>query len=169
VFNRLQSAGLCLKPSKCYLVRREVEYLGYVISYLGMAADPKKIKVVKEFPVPGNLKQLRLFLGIASYYRRFIKNFSKVADPLFALTRKDMAYEWTDQCQGAYVELKELLTTSPILAFPDFPKDSYLLLMLLVLDWVQSYLNCKRTTLYDQLHMQVVRFKSMNVTMGLLN
>ena len=70
--------------------------------------------------MPANLTQLRSFLGLPSCYRRFIKNFSKVANPLFALTRKDVAYEWTDQCQSAYVELKELLTTSPIQAFPDF-------------------------------------------------
>jgi len=96
VFNCLQIAGHCLNPSKCYLVRKEVEYLGYVIFDLGMAADPKKIKAVKEFPVPGNLEQLRSFLGLASYFRGFIK---KVANPLFALTTKDVAYEWTDQCQ----------------------------------------------------------------------
>ena len=64
--------------------------------------------------MPANLTQLRSFLGLASCYRKFIKNFSKVANPLFALTRKDVAYEWTDQCQSAYVELKELLTTLPI-------------------------------------------------------
>ena len=79
-----------------------------------------RLTQLKSSPVPANL---RLFLGLASYYRRFIKNFSKVANPLFVLPRKDVVYEWTDECQSAYVEnWKELLTTSPILAFPDFTK-----------------------------------------------
>ena len=111
-----------------------------------MVTDPRKINAVKDFPVPANLKQLKSFSGLASYCRRFIKNYSKVANPLFVLTKKNVVYEWTDQCQSAYVELKELLTTWLILISP---KDSYLLLML---DWVQSYLKCKRTTLYNQLH-----------------
>ena len=116
VFDRLQSAGLCLK---CYLVRKEVEYLEYIIFDHRIAADPRKNDAVEEFPVPANL---RSFLGLASYYKRFMKNSSQVANPLFTLIRKEVAYEWTDQCQSAYVELKELLTTSPILAFPDFTK-----------------------------------------------
>ena len=122
VFDRLRDAGLRLKPSKCYLARKEVEYLGYAISDCGVAADPKKIKAVKEFPTPVNLKQLRSFLGLASYYRRFICNFSKVANPLFALTKKGVVYEWTKQCQDVFERLKDLLTTSPILAFPNFSK-----------------------------------------------
>ena len=96
--------------------------MGYAISDCGVAADPKKIKDVKEFPTPVNLKQLRSFLGLASYYRRFICNFSKVANPLFALTKKGVAYEWTKQCQNVFESLKDLLTTSPILAFPNFSK-----------------------------------------------
>ena len=123
VFYRLRDAGLRLKPSKCYLARKQVEYLGYVISDCRVAADPKKIKAVKEFPILVNLKQLRSFLGLASYYRRFICNFSKVANPLFALTKKGVAYEWTKQCQDVFENLKDLLTTSPILAFQIIAKD----------------------------------------------
>ena len=93
-----------------------------MISDHGVSADPKKIKAVQEFPTPTNLKQLRSFLGLALYYRRFIRNFSKVANPLFALMKKDTVYEWTPQCQIVFEELKKLLTSSPILAFPDFSK-----------------------------------------------
>ena len=96
--------------------------MGYAISDCGVAADPKKIKAAKEFPTAVNLKQPRSFLGLASYYRRFICNFTKVANPLFALTKKGVVYEWTKQCQDVFERLKDLLTTSPILAFPNFSK-----------------------------------------------
>ena len=66
VFGRLREAGLCLKPSKCHLARREVEYLGHIVSHQGVAADPKKVKAVKEYPTPTDLKSLRSFLGLAS-------------------------------------------------------------------------------------------------------
>ena len=71
----------------------EVEYLGYIVSNKGVAHDPRKIKAVRDFPVPSHLKDVRSFLGLASYYRRFIDGFSKVANPLFALTRKDVPFE----------------------------------------------------------------------------
>ena len=93
VFDRLRQAGLRLKPTKCYLARREVEYLGYIVSDKGLAADPRKIEAVGTFPVPCDLKHLRSFVGLASYYRRFIPNFAKVANPLHALTRKDAPFD----------------------------------------------------------------------------
>ena len=73
VFDRLREAGLRLKPTKCHMGRRKVEYLGYIVSDQGVAADPKKVDAVQAFPVPNNLKCLRSFLGLASYYRRFIR------------------------------------------------------------------------------------------------
>ena len=89
VLEHFRQAGLKLKPKKYYLVQREVTYLGYVVSESGISADIGKVKAVKDFPVPSNLKQLRSFLGLASYYRRFIPRFSQVAAPLYALTSKD--------------------------------------------------------------------------------
>ena len=122
VFERLRQAGLRLKPSKCHLAKREVEYLGYVVSAGGIAADPKKVQAVQEFPVPTDLKQLRSFLGLASYYRRMIPNFAKIANHLFALTRKDAQFVWSPDCQDAFDGLKRKLTSAPLLAFPDFSK-----------------------------------------------
>ena len=92
------------------------------MSHQGIAPDPKKIEAVKTFPVPSDLKELRSFLGLASYYRRFIEGFSKVANPLFVLTRKDTPLRWSSSCQQAFETLKKLLTEAPLLEFPDFAK-----------------------------------------------
>ena len=90
VTKRLRYAGLRLKPKKCHFAQSQVVYLGFVISNAGLAADTKKVEAVSGFPVPKDVKQLRSFLGLASYYRRFILGFSKIANPLFALTKKDV-------------------------------------------------------------------------------
>ena len=120
VFSRLRQAGLHLKPSKCCLARTEVEYLGHVVSQGGVAADPKKVEAVQAYPVPTNWKSIRSFLGLASYYRRFIPNSSSVARPLHILTQKNVQFNWTMECQKAFDTLKKLLTQAPLLAYPDF-------------------------------------------------
>ena len=120
VMKRLRYAGLRLKPKKCYFAQSQVVYLGFVISNTGLSADTKKVEAVSGFPVPKDVKQLRSFLGLASYYRRFILGFSKIANPLFALTKKDVPYVWKDDCQQAFDELKDRLTKAPVLVYPDF-------------------------------------------------
>ena len=86
----------------------------------GIQADPKKIEAIKQFPVPTDLKSLRSFLGLASYYSRFIQDFSKTANPLFALTRKDVPFIWSPACKAAFEELKKRLVEAPVLVFPNF-------------------------------------------------
>jgi len=120
VFQRLRDAALRLKPAKCHLLAQQVEYLGYVVTEHGISADPKKVEAIQSFPVPSDLRSLRSFLGLASYYRRFIPSFSKIANPLFALTKKDVAFEWSPSCQDAFNTLQRLLTEAPVLAFPRF-------------------------------------------------
>ena len=122
VLTRLREAGLRLKPSKCQLAATQVEYLGHIVSAKGIEADPKKVVAVQQYTVPENLKKLRSFLGLASYYRRFIPNFSAVACPLHALTRKNSPFEWTADCQASFDELKELMTKAPLLAYADFTR-----------------------------------------------
>lgn len=122
VFRRLREAGLHLKPAKCHLAKREVGYLGYKVSNQGITADPSKVESVKEFPIRGNVKQLRSFLGLASYYRRFIPSFSRIAAPLFNLTHKDTEFMWDSQCQDTFDHLKNSLINAPLLVYLDFTK-----------------------------------------------
>ena len=122
VINRIREAGLKLKPSKCCFVREEVEYLGHLLTPSGIKPNPKTTRAVTEFSVPQNLKQLRQFLGLSSYYRRFIKNFSTIAYPLNQLTRKERQFVWSTECQESFDKLKSVLTTSPVLAYPAVEK-----------------------------------------------
>ena len=94
VLSRLQSAGLKLKPSKCYFYCQQVQFLGHIISGNGIATDPEKIESVKNFPTPTSVTGIRSFLELCCYYRRFIKDFSKIAAPLSQLTRKDVPFHW---------------------------------------------------------------------------
>ena len=123
VFSRLQRAGLRLKPTKCKLLRKEVEFLGHVVSRYGIKADPKKVTAVAEFPPPKDLRALRAFLGLTSYYRRFVPCFSAIAQPLYALTRKDTQFNWSAECETAFDHLKMILTKAPILAYPRFGEE----------------------------------------------
>ena len=122
VFQRIRDAGLRLKPKKCRFAQEEVEYLGHVISAGGVRTDPKKVDAVRNFPTPMDVKALRSFVGLASYYRRFVPSFSKIAGPLHVLTKKDAPFVWSEACEVSFTKLKDLLTTAPVLAFPDFQK-----------------------------------------------
>ena len=114
VLQRLRQVGLRLKPTKCHFAKRCVTYLGYVVSHDGITTDPEKVESVRNFPTPASIKHLRSFLGLESYYRRFVNGFSKVAAPLFALTRKDVVFVWDDKCHEVFVRLKELLTSASV-------------------------------------------------------
>lgn len=118
VVKRIQKVGLKLKPSKCRFICQEVEYLGHVITPCGLKTNQGLIKAVEEFPRPLDVSELRRFLGQSSYYRRFIKNYSSIAHPLHALTRKEVVYEWTKECQTAFKQLKSRLGSAPALAYP---------------------------------------------------
>ena len=88
----------------------------------GVETDAEKVEAVRSFPVPADVKSLHSFLGLASYYRRFVHGFAKVAGPLHALTKKDALFVWGPECQTVFDDSKQLLTSSPVLAFPDFSK-----------------------------------------------
>ena len=122
VIHKLEAAGLKLKPSKCHFAKMELEYLGHVITREGLKTNPKLVEAVSQFPTPRNIHSVRQFLGLASYYRRFVRGFARIASPLHYLTRKDARWLWTPQCELAFQKLKSILTTAPILAYPNFDR-----------------------------------------------
>eukprot|EP00731_Ephydatia_muelleri_P003764 Em0001g3764a len=122
VFTRLKNAGLTLKPSKCHLLQMEVRYLGHVVSGKGIQTDPEKSEV---FLIGPSLKSERFkrFLGLASYYRRFVQGFAQVAAPLNALINKGKEWMWTADCTHAFLELKKRLVSTPVLVMPQFTQE----------------------------------------------
>ena len=122
VLKRLRAAGLRLKLTKCFFAGSRVVYLGFVVSRDGISPDPQKVEAVGDFPQPHDVGRLRSFLGLASYYRRFIPGFSTVANPLFVLTRKNVDFVWSPACEKAFQNLKERLIEAPVLAFPAFDR-----------------------------------------------
>ena len=128
VFEKLNQAGLKLKPSKCDLFRQELIYLGHVVPKNGIQTDPKKVETICKWPVPTNVTEVRSFLGFTNYYWRFIKKYAQVVKPLYKLileefaSRKQNSIKWDLECQHAFNHLKELCTTTQILAYADFAK-----------------------------------------------
>ncbi|KAK7887202.1 hypothetical protein WMY93_026823 [Mugilogobius chulae] len=130
VLEKLERHGLKLKPDKCHFLRNEVQYLGHRVSAAGISPDPEKIKCVKEWPIPQTVKQLQSFLGLAGYYRRFVRDFAKIANPLNRLltgiSPKNskcsgrQLLTWDETCTSAFETLKNALTSAPILAYADF-------------------------------------------------
>ena len=120
VFSRLRDAKLKIKPSKCHLLRQSVHYLGHIISQRGVETDPDKVRVIAAWPAPTSCKELRQFLGLASYYRRFVKGFAQIASPLFKLTENNKKWQWEEDCNQAFLHLKNKLTSTPVLALPNF-------------------------------------------------
>src|SRR6218665_2774057 len=118
VLARLSAANLKLKPSKCHLLQRRVLFLGHIVSGEGIATDPAKIEAVQRWPTPTKLKEVRAFLGLCTYYRKFVPEFAHVARPLHALTKKDVKFAWTEECNAAFDQLKKLLTEAPVLMLP---------------------------------------------------
>ena len=112
-------------------------------------------EAVGEFSPPSSVKEVRSFVGLASYYRKFIPHFSRVAGPLHALTKKDVTFVWTPECQSAFEELKKLLTTAPLLSTPDLIDPSNLRRMPLGVDSEQFSLNAKMTVQSDLWLMRV--------------
>ncbi|XP_026830969.1 uncharacterized protein LOC113563505, partial [Ooceraea biroi] len=120
LMKRLREANLKLQPDKCEFLRKEVGYLGHIISSEGVKPDPEKVKAIKNFPIPRNAKNIKQFLGLAGYYRRFIPEFSKIAKPLTELLKKDRPFVWESPQAVAFATLQNFLCTEPILQYPDF-------------------------------------------------
>ena len=117
---------MTLKPKKCRLFQKSVNFLGHIVSPEGVSCDPEKVADVRDWPTPESQTDVRSFLGLASYYRRFIPNFATVANPMTKLTGKDEDFRWTLQCQDAFDALKGCLMKAPILSYP-FETGKYIL------------------------------------------
>lgn len=122
VFQRLKDANLKLHPEKCRFGLDQILYLGHVLSPKGMEVDKSKIDVIDTYPRPTSHKEIRAFLGLAGYYRKFIQGFSIIANPLNRLLRKDMEFIWDDECETAFTKLKQALNSTPVLVYPDVCK-----------------------------------------------
>jgi len=120
VMKCIREVGLKVNPSKCQFIRKEVEYLGHVITPEGLRPNEKLITAVKDYSLLKNVQELKRFLGLASYYGRFVHQFSRMAQPLHRFTCKNAEYKWSEECQAAFDRLKELLVT---LAYPNFQRD----------------------------------------------
>jgi hypothetical protein len=121
VLQLLKEQQLYAKPSKFFFEVKEVEYFSHIVSHEGVKVDPNKIKAMMDWPIPKTLKNLRGFLGLTSYYCKFVHNYGRIATPLTRLTKKD-AFSWTPEETKSFEQLKEVMCKSPILTTLDFTK-----------------------------------------------
>ena len=126
ILDRLHAAGLKLQPKKCEYFQHRVHYLGHVISGSGIEVEPEKTRVIDQWPQPTNASEVRSFIGTASFYRRFIKDFAEIARPLHHLTRKDIPFIWDETCTLSFQRLKKALVTAPVLSYPASTGQYYL-------------------------------------------
>ena len=122
VFSRLREAGLKMKRSKCDFFKSEIHYLGHLISPEGISPLPNKLDSIKHMPVPNSVKEIKQFLGLTGYYRKFVPRFADISGPLTTLTKKDAEFEWTPACQKSFELLKETLCGEPVLKYADTSK-----------------------------------------------
>ncbi|XP_078429385.1 uncharacterized protein LOC144701451 [Wolffia australiana] len=121
VFKVLQDKQLWVNPAKCQIAQNQIDYLGHAISHEGVATDPHKIDAIVQWPTPSSIKQLRGFLGLTNYYRRFVVNYASKAQPLTSLLKKN-SFAWNEEATSAFNQLKQALSTTPILKLPNFTR-----------------------------------------------
>lgn len=124
VFQRLLDAGLTLKGRKCYIGISEVHYLGHVFSSTGMSPDENKVQAIQQWPTPHDVYTTHQFIGLASYYQRYKRDFATIAAPLHRLTQKGEKFQWSEECDKVFKTLKKCLSNVPVLGFPNFAKDA---------------------------------------------
>ena len=123
VLETLRKEQLYAKLSKCEFWFREVSFLEHIISEEGIRVDPKKIEVIIEWKPPRNVTEVRSFLGLVGYYRRFVKGFSMTTASVTRLVQKNVRFEWSEKCQASFEKLKAFLTEAPILTQPSYGKE----------------------------------------------
>ena len=113
LLGRLKTAGLALQPEKCYFLKREIAYLGHVITQEGVKPDPKKIEAVEKFPIPKNKRNIKQFLGLIGYYRKFIPDFAKLANPLTVILKDKVPFKWSEIERQAFQILQNKIISTP--------------------------------------------------------
>lgn len=161
VFDCIELANLKLNPEKCYFFKEQLNFLGYIVTKNGIQTDPAKIQKIIDYPVPKTVTQVRSFLGIASYYRRFIKNFAAIARSLHEQTKTKKKLPWTEKTTESFNLLKKLLTTTPVLVRPDFNKE-----FILVTDESKLGLGCILTQLDEDGKEHPIMFASRGLRSG---
>ena len=126
IFIRLRKFGLKMKREKCSFFKKHIQYLGHLVSERGFEPLPEKLESIRKMPAPRTAKEVKQFLGLIGYYRKFVPRFADISRPLTKLTRHNVVFEWTEQCSKAFNHLRELLMEYPILRYPD-PKQGYIL------------------------------------------
>jgi hypothetical protein len=126
VFSKLREVNLKLNPGKCCFAAKSITFLGHVVSQEGTRPDPGKVTAVAHFPIPRIVTNVRSFLGLTGYYRNYVRGYSRLAVPLFELTKRDVSFVWDLGCQRAFETLKSALVAAPVLTRPDFTKPFYL-------------------------------------------
>ena len=126
VFEKLRSANLSMKKSKCSFFSKEIQYLGHILSAIGIQPLPSKTYTIQKMNPPTTPKQVRAFLRLVGYYRKFIRGFTKIAKPLTLLTRHQVKFDWTPEHQEAFIHLKEAIVQAPILHYPN-PNKTYII------------------------------------------
>ncbi len=122
VLGLVAKSGITLSPKKCHIAYQSIKALGHTVSNLGIGTLEETVRSVKEYPTPHNVKSLQRFLGLAVYYRRFVKDFARQASPLYKLLQKDAPYKWTSEQEDSMNALKDALTSAPVLAHPNYEK-----------------------------------------------
>jgi hypothetical protein len=126
VMKRIRDANLRLKAEKCYFAAKVLQFLGHVVGKDGVKPNPEKVDKMINYSEPKNIRELREVLGLFSYYRRFIKDFAQIANPLYKLLKRDIPYMWTQDQQKAFENLRDKLTQAPIVQYPNFNKPFFL-------------------------------------------
>lgn len=128
VFTRLRKVNMRLNPSKCNFLKKELLYLGHIVTPTGIKPDPDKIKAIEKYPVPKNADEVKRFVAFANYYRKFIPDFAKITISLNKLTRKNAKFEWNKDCQIAFETLQDALKNPPLLQYPNFEQENEFIL-----------------------------------------
>ena len=141
VLQILCKAKLTMNPDKCHFCVSSVRYLGFIIDAQGIHADPEKIASIIDYPVPCDVKKAHSFLGLISWYRQFVEDLATIAEPITRLLKVDQRWEWAGEQQAAFARIKQVLTSPPLLVFPDFS------FPFLIPSWSISSLDSRTTNL----------------------